>query len=184
MIETDVFISGAGLAGSIAALSYAKAGRKVTVADPFIDSDNNQKDYRTTAYLQPSKLLLERLGIWETIEDIAMPLEVMKIIDSSSDENRSNIKSQKEFKSTEISDLPFGWNVKNSLMRASLKSLIDSQSNCELISDSSAIDLVCRRFDSLRETFFWQYSKSKTGYRSRRKKLYSQRKSWYFSKNP
>ena len=87
MIETDVFISGAGLAGSIAALSYAKAGRKVTVADPFIDSDNNQKDYRTTAYLQPSKLFLEELGVWEPIEDSAMPLEEMKIIDSSAIKN-------------------------------------------------------------------------------------------------
>ena len=144
MMETDVFIAGAGLAGSIAALSYSKAGRNVIIADPFVYNDNAQVDYRTTAYLQPSKLFLERLGIWETIEDIAMPLEVMKIIDSSSDENRTKIKSQKEFKSAEISDLPFGWNVKNSLMRAALKSLIDSQSNCELITASSAIDLVCR----------------------------------------
>ncbi len=143
-METDVFIAGAGLAGSIAALSYSKAGRNVIIADPFVYNDNAQVDYRTTAYLQPSKLFLERLGIWETIEDIAMPLEVMKIIDSSSDENRTKIKSQKEFKSAEISDLPFGWNVKNSLMRAALKSLIDSQSNCELITASSAIDLVCR----------------------------------------
>ena len=143
-METDVFVAGAGLAGSIAALSYSKAGRNVIVADPFIGSDNARVDYRTTAYLQPSKLFLERLGIWETIEDIAMPLEVMKIIDSSSDENRTKIKSQKEFKSAEISDLPFGWNVKNSLMRAALKGLIDNHSNCELITATSAIDLVCR----------------------------------------
>ena len=143
-METDVFVAGAGLAGSIAALSYSKAGRNVIIADPFVYNGNAQVDYRTTAYLQPSKLFLEKLGIWEIIEDIAMPLEVMKIIDASSDENRTKIKSQKEFKSTEISDLPFGWNVKNSLMRAALNSLIDNQSNCKLITASSAIDLVCR----------------------------------------
>ena len=143
-METDVFIAGAGLAGSIAALSYSKSGRNVIVADPFIGSDSAQVDYRTTAYLQPSKLFLERLGIWEAIEDSATPLEVMKIIDSSSVENGDEIKSQKEFKSAEISDLPFGWNVRNSLMRAALKDLIDSESNCELITASSAIDLVCR----------------------------------------
>ena len=143
-METDVFIAGAGLAGSIAALSYSKAGRNVIVADPFIYSDNPQVDYRTTAYLQPAKLFLESLGIWEAIEDSAMPLEVMKIIDSSSVKNGDIIKSQKEFKSTEISDLPFGWNVKNSLMRTALKRLIDQQSNCKLITASSAIDLVCR----------------------------------------
>ncbi len=144
MMETDVFVAGAGLAGSIAALSYSKLGRNVIVADPFIGSNNAQVDYRTTAYLQPSKLFLERLGIWKAIEDSATPLEVMKIIDSSSVKNGEEIKSQKEFKSAEISDLPFGWNVKNSLMRAALKDLIDSQSNCELINASSAIDLVCR----------------------------------------
>jgi len=144
MMETDVFIAGAGLAGSIAALSYSKAGRNVIVADPFTYSENAHVDYRTTAYLQPSKLFLERLGIWEAIEDSAMPLEVMKIIDSYSIRNEDIIKSQKEFKSAEISDLPFGWNVKNSLMRAALKDLIDSQSNCELITASGAIDLVSR----------------------------------------
>ena len=143
-METDVFVAGAGLAGSIAALSYSKAGRNVIVADPFIYSDNPQVDYRTTAYLQPAKLFLESLGIWEAIEDSAMPLEVMKIIDSSSVKNGDIIKSQKEFKSAEISDLPFGWNVKNSLMRTALKRLIDQQSNCKLITASSAIDLVCR----------------------------------------
>ena len=143
-METDVFIAGAGLAGSIAALSYSKAGRNVIVSDPFIYSDNPQVDYRTTAYLQPAKLFLESLGIWEAIEDSAMPLEVMKIIDSSSVKNGDIIKSQKEFKSAEISDLPFGWNVKNSLMRTALKRLIDQQSNCKLITASSAIDLVCR----------------------------------------
>jgi 2-octaprenyl-6-methoxyphenol hydroxylase len=147
MMETDVFIAGAGLAGSIAALSYSKAGRNVIVADPFTYSDNAQVDYRTTAYLQPSKLFLEKLGIWEAIEDNAMPLEVMKIVDSSNINNGDEIKSQKEFISAEISDLPFGWNVKNSLMRAALKGLIDTQSNCEIITASSAIDLVCR--DSL-----------------------------------
>ena len=144
MVETDVFISGAGLAGSIAALSYSKAGRNVIVADPFIYGDNAQVDYRTTAYLQPSKLFLEKLGIWEAIEDSAMPLEIMKIMDSSNIKNGAEIRSQKEFKSAEISDLPFGWNVKNSLMRAALKRLIDQQSNCKLITNSSAVDMVCR----------------------------------------
>ena len=144
MVETDVFISGAGLAGSVAALSYSKAGRNVIVADPFIYGDNLHVDYRTTAYLQPSKIFLEQLGIWEAIENNAMPLEVMKIIDSSNIKNGEEIKSQKEFKSAEISDLPFGWNVRNSLMKAALKRLIDQQNNCKLITNASAVDIVCR----------------------------------------
>ena len=144
MLETDIFIAGAGLAGSIAALSFSKTGRNVVITDPFSHSDNAQLDYRTTAYLQPSKLFLERLGVWETIEDSAMPLEIMKIIDASGAQNGDKIKSQKEFNSAEISDSPFGWNVKNSLMRAELKRLIDRQSNCELIDATSAIDFTSR----------------------------------------
>ena len=144
MLETDIFIAGAGLSGSIAALSFSKTGRNVVIADPFSHSDNAQLDYRTTAYLQPSKLFLETLGVWETIEDSAMPLEIMKIIDASGAQNGNKIKSQKEFNSAEISDSPFGWNVKNSLMRAELKRLIDRQSNCELIDATSAIDFTSR----------------------------------------
>ena len=59
MMETDVFIAGAGLAGSVAALSYSKAGRNVIVSYPITSSSTAQVDYTTTAYLQPSKLFLE-----------------------------------------------------------------------------------------------------------------------------
>ena len=62
MITTDVFIAGAGIAGSIAALSYAKSARNVIVADPFSYEESSKFDYRTTAYLQPSKLFLELIG--------------------------------------------------------------------------------------------------------------------------
>ena len=87
---------------------------------------------------------METLGVWETVEDRSMPLEIMKIIDASGAQNGDQIKSQKEFNSSEISDSPFGWNVKNSLMRAELKRLIDHQSNCELINATSAIDFISR----------------------------------------
>ena len=45
MIEVDVFIAGAGLAGSIAALSYAKAGRTVLIADPVSYDSKSNFDY-------------------------------------------------------------------------------------------------------------------------------------------
>ena len=133
MITTDVFIAGAGIAGSIAALSYAKSARNVVVADPFIYDGNSKFDYRTTAYLQPSKSFLELIGVWDCVKDSAMPLEVMKIIDASGLGDTGQIKSEKNFISSEISDLPFGWNIKNSLMRTTLQNLIEHQRNCKLI---------------------------------------------------
>ncbi len=144
MIATDVFIAGAGLAGSIAALSYAKSARNVVVADPFIYDESSKFDYRTTAYLQPSKLFLELIGVWEFVKDGAMPLEVMKIIDASGKGNPGEIKSEKNFNSSEISDLPFGWNVKNSLMRTTLQDLIEHQRNCKLITGTRAVDFISR----------------------------------------
>ena len=144
MITTDVFIAGAGLAGSIAALSYAKSARNVVVADPFSYDESSKFDYRTTAYLQPSKLFLELLGVWDFVKDSAMPLDVMKIIDASGKGDPGEIKSEKNFNSSEFSDLPFGWNVKNSLMRTTLQSLIERQSNCKLITGTRAVDFISR----------------------------------------
>ena len=144
MIEVDVFVAGAGLAGSIAALSYAKAGRKVLIADPINYDNASTFDYRTTAYLQPSKLFLEKIGVWAAIQDSAVPLEVMEIIDASGGIHPGEIKTKKDFKSSEISELPFGWNVQNSLMRKSLKNLLVLQNNCETINAESVVDFLSR----------------------------------------
>ena len=144
MIEVDVFVAGAGLAGSIAALSYAKAGRKVLIADPINYDSTSNFDYRTTAYLQPSKLFLEKIGVWAAIQDSAVPLEVMEIIDASGGIHPGEIKIKKDFKSSEISELPFGWNVRNSLMRKSLKNLLVLQNNCEIINAESVVDFLSR----------------------------------------
>ena len=144
MITTDVFIAGAGLAGSIAALSYAKSARNVVLADPLSHNESSKFDYRTTAYLQPSKSFLELIGVWDCVKDSAMPLEVMKIIDASGMGDTGKIKSEKNFNSSEISDLPFGWNIKNSLMRTTLQNLIEHQNNCNLITGIRAVDFISR----------------------------------------
>ena len=144
MIEVDVFVAGAGLAGSIAALSYAKAGRKVLIADPINYDNTSTLDYRTTAYLQPSKLFLEKIGVWAAVQQSAVPLEVMRIIDASGGIHPGEIKTKKDFKSSEISELPFGWNVRNSLMRKSLKDLLALQKNCKIINAESVVDFISR----------------------------------------
>ena len=144
MIEVDIFVAGAGLAGSIAALSYAKAGRKVLIADPINYDNTSTLDYRTTAYLQPSKLFLEKIGVWAAVQQSAVPLEVMRIIDASGGIHPGEIKIKKDFKSSEISELPFGWNVRNSLMRKSLKNLLVLQNNCEIINAESVVDFLSR----------------------------------------
>ena len=144
MIEVDVFVAGAGLAGSIAALSYAKAGRTVLIADPVNYDSKSNFDYRTTAYLQPSKLFLEKIGVWAAIQNSAVPLEIMKIIDASGGTHPGEIKTEKDFKSSDISELPFGWNVQNSFMRKSLKDLLVLHNNCKIINAESVVDFLSR----------------------------------------
>ena len=114
-------------------MSYAKAGRKVLIADPINYDNTSTLDYRTTAYLQPSKLFLEKIGVWAAIQNSAVPLEIMRIMDASGGTHPGEIKTEKDFKSSDISELPFGWNVQNSLMRKSLKDLLVLQNNCKII---------------------------------------------------
>ncbi len=126
-IETDVFVSGGGIAGMTAALAFDRAGFSVICTDPvnpLARRDGSAADLRTTAFLQPSKMFLQSIGIWEIMSEYAMPLEVMRIVDAGGSTEPPTIRVTKEFQSSDISDQPFGWNVPNWLSRqAILKSL-------------------------------------------------------------
>ncbi|MEP2139340.1 MAG: FAD-dependent oxidoreductase, partial [Erythrobacter sp.] len=84
-MNTDVFISGGGIAGLSTALGFANAGFSVVLADPApppkaMDSDGS--DLRSTAFLQPARALLETAGIWSALADHATPLEALRVIDT------------------------------------------------------------------------------------------------------
>ena len=82
---TDVFVSGGGIAGMVAALAFERAGFSVICADPVppvTTQQDNGADLRTTAFLQPSKTFLQSIGIWNHLAEHAMPLEVMRIVDA------------------------------------------------------------------------------------------------------
>ncbi|MGB8622605.1 MAG: FAD-binding protein, partial [Paracoccaceae bacterium] len=66
-IETDILISGGGVAGLTAAAAFGAAGFRVICVDPappVTDAAAAGADMRTTAFLQPSVDLLEAAGIW------------------------------------------------------------------------------------------------------------------------
>ena len=77
-IETDIFISGGGIAGLTAALALAQNGLSVTLADP---SDGPTGDTRSTAFLQPATALFKEIGIWDALAPHATPLETLTIAD-------------------------------------------------------------------------------------------------------
>lgn len=114
----DIFISGGGVAGLIAAVAFGDAGFSVLCVEPnspITDREAKGADLRTTAYLQPSREFLETIGIWSLVKQDSMPLDVMRILETGNENTTA-----RDFKSSELSDQPFGHNVGNWAMRAGL----------------------------------------------------------------
>lgn len=141
-LDYDILISGAGVAGLIAAVAFGDAGFTVLCVDPNEPvTDRNAKgaDLRTTAYLQPSQEFLASIGVWPLVDDIAMPLETMRIVDISTETERTH-----DFNSSEISEKPFGYNVGNWAMRAALLKRLKTLPKVKLVTGVSTTSLVTR----------------------------------------
>ena len=116
--QTDILISGGGVAGLTAAAAFGSAGFKVICVDPtppVTDRDADGADLRTTAFLQPSIPVLQAAGLWARLEPFAAPLQIMRIIDAGGTDPVPRI--IKDFDAGDISDQPFGWNLSNWLLR-------------------------------------------------------------------
>lgn len=114
----DIIVSGGGVAGLSAAAAFGSAGFTVLCVDPqppITDRNAEGSDLRTTAVLQPGRLLLEEAGLWDRLDAEAMPLDVMRIIDAGGEVAEPRV--TKDFVASEISDQPFGWNLPNWLLR-------------------------------------------------------------------
>jgi 2-octaprenyl-6-methoxyphenol hydroxylase len=115
---TDILISGGGVAGLSAAAALGSAGFQVICVDPappVTNGEDDGADLRTTAFLQPSVRVLADAGLWDRLAPHAAPLQVMRIIDAGGPEPVARL--VKDFDAAEISDLPFGWNLPNWLLR-------------------------------------------------------------------
>jgi 2-octaprenyl-6-methoxyphenol hydroxylase len=118
MERVDVLISGGGVAGLSAAAAFGAAGFATMVVDPeppVTDAAAAGADLRTTAFLQPSRAVLEAAGIWSRLAPHAAPLQVMRIVDAGGEAPEPRI--VKDFDAADISEEPFGWNLPNWLLR-------------------------------------------------------------------
>ncbi|MFT5744142.1 MAG: 2-octaprenyl-6-methoxyphenol hydroxylase, partial [Paracoccaceae bacterium] len=116
--DTDILISGGGVAGLTAAAAFGAAGFRVICVDPappVTDEAAAGADLRTTAFLQPARELLDRAGLWERLAPFAAPLQVMRIVDAGGEVSEPRI--TRDFNAADISDVPFGWNLSNWLLR-------------------------------------------------------------------
>lgn len=141
-LQTDIFISGGGVAGLTAAVAFGAAGFDVIVVDPappVTRSADPDADLRTTAFLQPAQRFLDRAGLWEPLAPHATPLDVMRIVDAGTDTPVT-----RDFVAADISDAPFGWNLPNWLLRREMVARIAEFPNVRLETGTGFAGMVSR----------------------------------------
>ncbi len=146
MTETcDILISGGGIAGLSAAAAFGAAGFDVVCVDPsppVTDRDVEGSDLRTTAFLQPARLLLDQCGLWPRLEPFAAPLQIMRIVDAGGEQPGPRI--VRDFNAADISDQPFGWNLPNWLLRREMVARLSEMPNVDFRPGISALGLFTR----------------------------------------
>lgn len=130
--DTDILISGGGVAGLTAAAAFGTAGFRVTCVDPappVTDAGAVGADLRTTAFLQPARAFLDRAGLWDRLAPHAAPLRIMRIVDAGGP--TADPRVAHDFDAAEISDLPFGWNLPNWLLRREMAARLGDMANVD-----------------------------------------------------
>lgn len=130
---TDIFISGAGIAGLAAGIGLARAGFSVILADPTSPvqtADAHGSDLRSTAFLQPARTLLEDAGLWDLLAPSATPLETLRVIDCVGEPPQA--RTTRSFRSADLGEAAFGWNLPNWLTRKVLTDAAEAVPNLTL----------------------------------------------------
>lgn len=122
MREFDIAVVGGGLAGSIAAVALSRGGRRVALIAPQAGS----RDLRTTALMDQSLRMMERLGLWDAVRPSAAPLSTMQIIDGTKRLLRAPVVA---FRSAEIGLEAFGYNMPNTALMDVLSAAVSAEPN-------------------------------------------------------
>ena len=146
----DIFISGGGIAGLIAAASFADLGMSVVLADPSSPpqtAEADGSDLRSTAYLKPACELLERIGLWSDLLPRATPLETLRVIDSAGDPPVAT--TVRAFEARDLGEPAFGWNLPNWLTRKLLAEKLVSSPLVDLRFGTGFADILTRDREAL-----------------------------------
>lgn len=128
--QTDILVSGGGIAGLIAAAAFGAQGLSVLCVDPappVTDETADGADLRTTAFLTPAVGLLRRIGLWDRLAPHATPLQVMRIVDAGGAQPVARLVC--DFDASDIGDQPFGWNLPNWLLRREILARLSGMEN-------------------------------------------------------
>ena len=122
MQDNEIVVVGGGLAGSVAALAMARAGRKVTLVAP----EGASGDERTTALMDHSIRFMDRLGLWDQVAPGAAALSVMQIIDGTRRLLRAPIG---QFRAADVGLYAFGYNIPNRVLLGALEAALTNEPN-------------------------------------------------------
>lgn len=131
MEKFEIAVIGGGLAGFIAALAMARAGRRVALVAPAAE----KTDFRTTALMDQSVRFMERLGLWERVAPDAAGLATMQIIDGTERLIRAPIA---RFNARDIGIEAFGYNFVNQSLLAALADAVAAEPNITRFSQAAA----------------------------------------------
>ena len=148
--ETDILISGGGVAGLAAACAFGAAGYRVTCVEPLppvTAAEAEGSDLRTTAFLHPSIPVLEAAGLWPRLAPHAAPLQIMRSVDAGGVEVLPRV--VKDFNAADLSDKPFGWNLPNWLLRREMLARMAELPNVTFLAGVATTSVLTRASEAL-----------------------------------
>ncbi len=148
-ISCDVLISGGGIAGMTAAAAFGSAGFHVICVDPappVTERDEAGADMRSTAMLQPARDVLQSAGLWDHLAPHAAPLQVMRIVDAGGPAGEARM--TRDFCADEVSDLPFGWNLPNWLLRREMVKRLEELESVDFRPGTATTSLFTRESEA------------------------------------
>ncbi|MDN5788912.1 FAD-dependent monooxygenase, partial [Pseudorhodobacter sp.] len=146
----DILISGGGVAGLCATVSFASAGFSVLCVDPappITNSNAAGADLRSTAFLTPSIDLLRQIGLWDRLSPHAAALQIMRIVDAGGAVGEARL--SRDFDAADLSDQPFGYNLPNWLLRREMLAQINALPNATFFPGVSTTSILTRETEAL-----------------------------------
>ncbi|WP_349537937.1 UbiH/UbiF/VisC/COQ6 family ubiquinone biosynthesis hydroxylase [Sagittula sp. NFXS13] len=143
-MKHDLIIVGGGLNGTALALAAAQCGLTSVVLDALPAPTRTQDDFdgRSYALALSSQRMLDRLGLWDGLEDDAQPMLQIKVSDGRVGDARVFLGLH--FDSAEIEEGPMGYMVEDRYLR---RALMDAMEHSPQITTHSACRVIAQDTD-------------------------------------